>query len=197
MSPEGKALVHLGVDCFDAQKRLITSERITPVPQTETELVEEVKPGDKVVKIKNGSAWEFDAALTPKYGVVAFNVDDSGAYSDLPNPNLSQHGITTIRQSGGQWEVELAKPLKEGYSAGTKVRQHKVAGASLWLAVGGAGKDWVKISGDISGVSTVGREKGMFWPGTSFVRISVLNLNNDKNTSPKVLVDDLTFGPIQ
>jgi hypothetical protein len=77
------------------------------------------------------------------------------------------------------------------------VRQHKVAGASLWLAVGGAGKDWVKISGDISGVSTVGREKGMYWPGTSFVRISVLNLNNDKNTSPKVLVDDLTFGPIQ
>ena len=197
MSPEGKALVHLGVDCFDAQKRLITSERITPVPQTETELVEEVKPGDKVVKIKNGSTWEFDAELTPKYGVVAFNVDDSGAYSDLPNPNLSQQGITTIRQSGGQWEVELAKPLKEGYSAGTKVRQHKVAGASLWLAVGGVGKDWVKISGDISGVSTVGREKGMFWPGTSFVRISVLNLNNDKNTSPKVLVDDLTFGPIQ
>ena len=197
MSPEGKALVHLGVDCFDAQKRPITSERITPVPQTETELVEEAKPGDKVLKIKNGSAWEFDAELTPKYGVVAFNVDDSGAYSDLPNPNLSQQGITTIRQAGGQWEVELAKPLKEGYSAGTKVRQHKVAGASLWLATKGVGKDWVKLSGDISGVSTVGQEKGMFWPGTSFVRISVLNLNNDKNTSPKVLVDDLTFGPIQ
>ena len=197
MSPEGTGSVHLGLACFDAQKRLITSERITPVPQTETELVEEAKIGDKVVKIKNGSAWEFDAELTPKYGVVAFNVDDSGAYSDLPNPNLSQQGITTIRQTGGQWEVELAKPLKEGYSAGTKVRQHKVAGASLWLAVGGVGKDWVKISGDISGVSTVGREKGMFWPGTSFVRISVLNLNNDKNTSPKVLVDDLTFSPIQ
>ena len=197
MSPEGKAWVHLGVDCFDAQKRLITSERITPVPQTETELVEEAKIGDKVVKIKNGSAWEFDADLTPKYGVVAFNVDDSGAYSDLPNPNLSQRGITAIRQTGGQWEVELAKPLKEGYSAGTKVRQQKAAGASLWLAVNGAGKNWVKISGNISGVSAVGREKGMFWPGTSFVRVTVLNLNDDKNTSPKVLVDDLTFGPNQ
>ena len=197
MSPEGTGILHLGLACFDAQKRLFTSERITPVPQTETELVEEVKTGDKVVKIKNGSAWEFNAAHTPKYGVVAFNVDDSGSYSDLPNPNLSQQGITTIRQAGGQWEVELAKPLKEGYSAGTKVRQHKVAGASLWLAVGGAGKDWAKISGNISGVSTVGREKGMFWPGTSFVRVTVLNLNDDKHTSPKVLVDDLTFGPNQ
>ena len=197
MSPEGTGSVHLGLACFDAQKRLITSERITPVPQTETELVEDVKPGDKVVKIKNGSAWEFDAALTPKYGVVAFNVDDSGAYSDLPNPNLSPWGITTIRQTGGQWEVELVKPLKEGYSAGTKVRQHKVHGANFWVSVKKVGKDWVKISGDISGVSTVGQEKGMFWPGTSFVRVTVLNLNDDKNDSPKVLVDDLTFGPIQ
>ena len=93
--------------------------------------------------------------------------------------------------------MELAKPLKEGYSAGTKVRQHKVSGASLWLAAKGVGKNWVKISGDISGVSTVGQEKGMFWLGTSFVRVTVLNLNDDKNTSPKVLADDLTFGPIQ
>jgi hypothetical protein len=197
MSPDGTGIVHLGLACFDAQKRLITSERITPVPQTETELVEEAKPGDKVLKIKNGSAWEFNAAHTPKYGVVAFNVDDSGSYSDLPNPNLSPWGITTIRQTGGQWEVELVKPLKEGYSAGTKVRQHKVAGASLWLATKGVGKDWVKISGDISGVSAVGQEKGMFWPGTSFVKVTVLNLNNEKHDSPKVLADDLTFGPIQ
>jgi len=43
----------------------------------------------------------------------------------------------------------------------------------------------------------VGQEKGMFWPGTSFVKVTVLNLNDDKNTSPKVLADDLTFGPIQ
>jgi hypothetical protein len=197
MSPEGWALVFIGVDCFDAQKRHIPSVRITPVPQTETELVEDVKAGDKVVKIKNGSAWEFDAALTPKYSVVAFNVDDSGAYSDLPNPNLSPMGITTIRQSGGQWEVELAKPLKESYSAGTNVRQHKASGASLWIDSGGVGKDWVKKSGDISGVSTVGQEKGMFWPGTSFVRVTVLNLNGDKSDSPMVLVDDLTFGPNQ
>ncbi|MFM8830589.1 MAG: hypothetical protein ACKOHM_06235 [Spartobacteria bacterium] len=197
MSPEGQAKVFLGVDCFDAQKRRITSQSITPVPQTETELVEDVKPGDKVVKIKNGSAWEFDAAHTPKYGVVAFNVDDSGAYSDLPNPNLSPMGITTIRQTGGQWEVELAKPLKEGYSAGTKVRQQKCHRAALWLVVRGVEKKWVKMSGNISGVSTVGQEEGMFWPGTSFVRVSVANLNNDKDDSPKVLVDDLTFGPNQ
>ena len=197
MSPEGTGIVHLGLACFDAQKRLITSDRITPVPQTETELVEDVKPGDKVVKIKNGSAWVFDAAHTPKYGVVAFNVDDSGSYSDLPNPNLSSLGISTIRQIGGQWEVELAKPLKEGYSAGTKVRQHKLSNASLWISIKGVGKDWVRISGDISGVSAVGQEKGKFWPGTSFVRVTVLNLNDDKNTSPQILVDDLTFGPIQ
>ncbi len=93
--------------------------------------------------------------------------------------------------------MELVKPLKEGYSAGTKVRQHKVAGANLWLATKSVGKDWVKMSGDISGVSTVGQEKGMFWPGTSFVKVTVLNLNNEKHDSPKVLVDDLTFGPIQ
>jgi hypothetical protein len=72
-----------------------------------------------------------------------------------------------------------------------------VHGASFWVSVKKVGNDWVKISGDISGVSTVGQEKGMFWPGTSFVRVTVLNLNDDKNDSPKVLVDDLTFGPIQ
>lgn len=193
MSEEGMANVHLGFDCYNAARQRITSEQVAPVPGTETELLEDVRKGDMVVKIKDGSAWVFEEALTPKYGVVAFDVDASGAYSDLPNRKLSKTGINAIRQVDGQWEVELANPMGADYPAGTTVRQQKTSGAFRWVIIKGVGAKWIELRAEISGVSTAGPEQGKFWPGTRFVKVAILNLNNEKFQSPKVLVDDVTF----
>lgn len=194
MSEEGTANVYLGFDCYDVDQRRITSVEITPIPGTETELLEDANKGDEVLKIKNGSAWVFDPSWTPGYGVVAFDVDDSGAYSDLPNRKLSPMGIAAIRQAGGQWEVELAKPMGANYPAGTKVREQRGLGAYRWiLAKGGIGSQWVELKGEMSGVSTAGQEPGKFWPGTRFVKVAILNLNREKDESPKILVDDVVL----
>jgi hypothetical protein len=194
MSEEETANVYLGFDCYDADQRRITSVEVTPIPGTETELREDANKGDEVLKIKNGSAWVFDPEWTPPYGVVAFDVDASGACTDLPNRKLSPAGITAIRQVGGQWEVELAKPMGADYPAGTKVREQRALGAYRWLlAKGGIASKWVELKGKMSGVSTTGQEPGKFWPGTRFVKVAILNLNNEKDESPKVLVDDVVL----
>ncbi|MFM8830718.1 MAG: hypothetical protein ACKOHM_06900 [Spartobacteria bacterium] len=194
MSEEGTALVYLGFDCYDADERRIGSVQVNPIPGTETELREDAKNGDKVLKIKNGSAWAFDPEWTLSYGVVAFDVDASGAYGDLPNRKLSPMGITAIRQIGGQWEVELANPMGADYPAGTKVREQKASGAYGWIVgKSGIGSQWVELKGKISGVSTAGLEPGKFWPGTRFVKVAILNLNREKDESPNVLVDDVVL----
>jgi hypothetical protein len=193
MSEEGTANVYLGFDCYDADKRQIASEQVTPIPGTETELREAANKGNKVLKIKNGSAWAFDPAWTPPYGVVAFEVDASGACSDLPNRKLSPMGITAIRQVGGQWEVELANPMDADYPAGTKVREQRAEGAYQWLLAKDVGSQWVELKGAMSGESTAGQEPGKFWPGTRFVRVAIVNLNDKSNENPKVLVDDVVL----
>ena len=191
-SEGGPGMVYLGFDCYDANKKRITSREVTPIPRTETELVQAVKKGDKVLKIKDGSTWKFDKRWTPLYGVVAFDVDPSGKYADLPNRKISLRGITEIRQVDGQWEVTLKKPMLESYPAGTKVRQQRSSGAMKWVVWKYLKENWVGITGKASGISSGGQKQNMFYPGTRYFRVVILNLSQSKKPpAPKVLADDV------
>jgi len=183
--------IYFGFECYDADKKIITSQSVTAIPRTETKLSEAASKGSSVLKIENAQEWVMEES-TPESGIVAFDVDDSGAYSDLPNFNLSAAGIKAIRQVGGHWEVELAKPLPADFAAGTKVRQHKASGSYLYVAGKiPVGNDWKKLRGRVSGVSPDKRDDSMFWPGTKFVRVILFNaLSGQKNN---ILVDELTL----
>lgn len=185
----------LGLFCYDADEKEITSAHITPITGTETKLREPASKGDTVLKIENGQQWVFDTKWTPEYGFVAFDVDDSGAYSDLPNRNLSGAGLKSIRQVGGQWEVELAKPLAADFVAGTKVRQHRAEGACLWVVQQPLGNDWKEFKGRISGLSEGVKQPGKFWPGTKFVKVAIINETPDFKDS--VLVDEVVFTQVE
>lgn len=185
----------LGFVSYDADEKEIQSSNITPITGTETKLSEAASKGDKVLKIENGQQWVFDTKWTPDFGYVAFDVDDSGAYSDLPNRNLSAAGLKSIRQVGGQWEVELAKPLTADFVAGTKVRQHRAQGACLWIDTQQVGSGWKELKGRIAGVSEGVREHGKFWPGTKFVKVAILI--ETPNFKGSVLVDELVFSQVE
>ena len=185
----------LGLFCYDADEKEITSAHITPITGTETKLREPASKGDTVLKIENGQQWVFDTKWTPEYGFVAFDVDDSGAYSDLPNRNLSGAGLKSIRQVGGQWEVELAKPLPADFAAGTKVRQHRAEGAFLWINTPQVGSSWKEIKGRIFGVSEGPRQPGKFWPGTKFIKVIIVVDTPD--LKDPILVDEVAFTQVE
>ena len=192
MAENAPTTVYIGFDCFDANRQRIRSSEVTPIPKSETELVEDAKKGDTVLKIKDGSSWKFQKWTRP-YGVVAFEVDTSGAYSDLPNRKITLRGITAITKADGYWEVKLKHPMRENYPAGTAVRQQRSQGAYCWIRGRGVKDKWVDIKGYKSGVSVGGQKKDMFWPGTRYIRVAILNLNYSKKVSPNALVDDVVL----
>jgi len=190
-----EAKMCLGFVCFDADEKEIRSSTVTPITGTETKLREAASKGDTVLKIENGQQWVFDTNWTPQHGFVAFDVDDSGACSDLPNRNLSGAGLKSIRQVGGQWEVELAKPLPADFVAGTKVRQHRAEGVCLWVDTQQVGSSWKELKGRISGVSEGLRQPRKFWPGTKFVKVAILNAT--VNFKDPVLLDEVVFSQVE
>ena len=194
-SEGAEAKMCLGFVSYDADEKEITSSQITPITGTETKLREAASKGDTVLKIENGQQWVFDTKWTPDFGFVAFDVDDSGAYSDLPNRNLSGAGLKSIRQVGGQWEVELAKPLPADFVAGTKVRQHRSQGACLWVDTQQVGTSWKELKGRISGVSAGPRQTGKFWPGTKFVKVAIFI--ETPGFKDSVLVDEVVFSQVE
>ena len=194
-SEGAEAKMCLGFVSYDADEKEITSQQITPIIGTETKLREAASKGDTVLKIENGQQWVFDTKWTPDWGFVAFDVDDSGAYSDLPNRNLSGAGLKSIRQVGGQWEVELAKPLTADFVAGTKVRQHRAQGACLWLEPQQVGSSWKEIKGRIAGVSEGVRQPGKFWPGTKFIKVIIVVDTPD--LKDPILVDEVAFTQVE
>lgn len=184
--------VNIGLACYDGDKKQILSRHVAVIQGTETELTEEAKVGDTIVKIKQGAKWQFDPSWTERYGYVTFNVDDSGAYRDLPNREQSGPGIKAIRQAGEHWEVELALPLKQGYPAGTKVREQRAKGVHCSGSVKEIETDWIEVKRRVKGISQCDAVGGEFWPGTRFVKISIVKPNNQP-----VLVDDISFHTVE
>ena len=188
MAVEGTSKVHFGLRCLDADKKMIRCEWVSPIEGTETKLLEAATKGATVLKIENGQAWKI-GGNTPLFGCVAFNVDDSGAFADLPNREVSDLVIKAIRQVGGHWEVELAKPLTADFSAGTKVRQHENKMGCFWVKIKDVEQSWGEVKGSASGVSSTGIEPGKFWPGTKFIQVQIFNMNAASN----VLLDNLVL----
>ena len=135
---------YFGPSNFDAQGREITCDTLFPVVGSETVLAAAVKPGDRVVKIKNGSKWQ------AKYGRIAFNVKND--LTDLPNFDLLR--FSAIKKTGYMWELSLYAPATKAVPEGTPVRNH-LDGASYRYILGNVvpGDQWKKAEREICGYS--------------------------------------------
>ena len=129
---------------FDAQGREITCDSLFPVVGSETVLAMPLKPGDRVVKIKDGSKWQ------AKYGRIAFHVKSD--LSDLPNFDLLR--FSAMKKTGYMWELALYAPATKAVPAGTPVRNH-LDGATYRYIVGNTlpGNEWKKVERVVEGVS--------------------------------------------
>ena len=181
--------VYLGYRPLDEKKRQIAPVHVTALPGTETTLVEACKKDDTVLKVADASKWK-----THKHRVVAFDIDDSGAFADLPNRNVTGYGITKLENKGDHWEIHLKKKCGRVYPAGTKIRCQSSGGTYIYNAAAykDPGTEWKQFTGRIKGVAKQGAPSTAWWPGTKYAQILIL-ANYGSKKGDEVLVDDISM----
>ena len=164
IAPDSKpAKFYLGIMPLNDKGQQVSSESVGAIAGTETELAADCNPDDTVIKIKNGEKWKPE-----KYGMIAFNADDSGKKADLPNTELSGREIVKVEKNGEIYDVTLKNKCGKKYAAGTKIREHKSGGTYIYL--GAVNKD---VPADWAEFSAVFK-KANLWPGVCGAKILIL-----------------------
>lgn len=162
-----KSMVYAGFTVFDKKGRTIGSINSSVAPKTMTEVVEDAAKGATVIKIKDGSKF------AKKWGVIVTGA--KADLSDLPNFNFIGN-IKSIESKDGVWEVTLERPLAREVKAGTVIREHMRGGYLYTAGYKQIGKDWVVMSGSISGVKA-GTWNNKNWPAGA-VKAQIVILAN-------------------
>ena len=162
------ARLFFGMVPLDAKLKQIASGEVFAIPGTETQLAADANAGDTVIRIIDGSKWKENAPFT-----VAFKTGP--AYSDLPNRNLSPT-VKNVSRKNGWHEVTLASPLKQSYSSGTGVREHRHASTYPYSAAGNRklSGEWQEFSAIIKGEAVYGTPLTQWWHGTRNAALLVL-----------------------
>jgi hypothetical protein len=178
----------IGYIPFDADKNPILPQEVEVTFGSETKLFEACTAADTVIKITDGSKWQ-----ATENNCIAFKVDDSGKYADLPNRNLStSFGVVKVENKGAYWEVQLKNACGQNYPAGTKIREHSAANGYIYNAFDGpVPAEWTQCTGVIKSMADSGTPTDQWWPGTKYVKvIFLLNYQKDQNFS--TAVDDVS-----
>ena len=169
--------LYFGFAPYDANGRPVDARKVNVNKNSLTEVAEDAKKGDKVIKVKDASKWN----TKTKYSFVTFGAKED--FSDLPNGN--QHATTApnARQNGEVWEITLKNPLTKDIAAGTAVRQH-FDGASYIYTAGYCKltDQWVTRKGIISGIAPFGNVWNKMWKGTEKVKVLILLLGGDADS---------------
>ena len=168
-----KSKLFFGFSPMTADKKKITAVQVNIMKGTETVLTAGCIPEDSVIKIKDASTWD----IKDDYSHIAFNIDDSGEYKDLPNATVSAPVIVKVEKKNDIWEVTLKQPCGMTFAADTKVRVHKEMGYMYSVIEDIQSKDWKEITANIKGTAKSGSGGMQFWPGTKYVKIVFLVRN--------------------
>ncbi len=182
----GQSRLYFGFVGYDQNKQSIGAANVNTVGGTHTELYEDIKSTDKIVKIKNCTNW-----YVLNHGRIAFNVDDSGNYADLPNRDLGNGNITRVQNMGDYCEIEFGTTVGKTYSAGTKIRMH-TSGGDIYTASSGSliPFSWTQKSGTIKGEALYSTNNNKFWHGTKFVKFS-MGVNYAQDSTYTTIIDNL------
>lgn len=183
-----KIISYIGFTILDEKKRNMTAFNFNVVVGTDTELVEDVKSTDTILKIKDGTKWIKRAV---HYRVALNTADD---YSDLPNFSYINQEIKDVQKDGDVWVVTLNKPAGKEAKAGSKIRLH---GGGGYVYSGGvhnisAGDDWKKFSGSIKGHGKYGFSAYKAWPpGAAYAQVIILANYNSSSPSDVLQLKDV------
>jgi hypothetical protein len=165
---EKPSKLYFGYSAYTKDKKFISRISVNYVKNTETKLLKKCVKGDSVLYIVNGKNWI-------SHGNIAFGVDSSGKYADLPNFNLSST-ITNISNDGKSWEIKLSKPISKDYPAGTNIREHVIRGTYIYNVAESKSipHDWIECSGVILGDKGDYSGIDKLYPRTGYVKILML-----------------------
>ena len=130
--------VVLGMIQYDARGQ-IHGVYVNPAPESYSMLSHVAKKGDTHLMV-------FDASQWGPGGMVALNAAKDE--SDLPNRNLIGP-VKSVKLMGGDYQVDLASPLKMEIPSETKLRLHWPRETFENIKVVSAGKDFVSAAGTI------------------------------------------------
>lgn len=185
----GPSKLYFGCAPCDENRKAIPPEHVICIPGSETTLFEACDKADTVIKIANGEKWQLIV-----HGRIAFEVDDSGNYEDLPNGKLSSSGMTKVENKGDHWEVHLKKPCGQSYAAGTKIREHISGGTYMYSAASNTKvpMEWTQYTAKIKGEAKHGYSGTQWRRGTKYARIMLL-ANYQQKKEFELLVDDISM----
>lgn len=180
--------VYYGFIEYDKNFEQIRHEHIGAVVWTDATLMQDVEVWDTVIVFEDRNdttcdTWE-NVWYFSNFWVVAFNTDDTGAYNDLPNRDLSwitmiNWSHTTflgITDNGDTCTLELSVPVTKSYEAWTTLRKHTYGGTYnyrviTWLYIP---SEWTSYSWDVFWESLYWWDQSKFRRGTRFVRPLIL-----------------------
>ena len=188
-SPKNSRLYY-GYITYDKNGRTILPQNILHRSGTETTLYEAISSSDEIIKITDGSGW----STSHSYYVIAFDIDDSGNYNDIPNFDISNRNIIRIENKGPYWEVEFLTSVGKTYPAGTKIREHYYSSTYMYNSASSeyVPNEWTKYSSVIEGESPTGETSGMWRKGSRYIRAMMLT-NYGGNINNITYIDDLVF----
>lgn len=179
--------LYFGFIPYDQDKKFISHVSVAFRTNTETTLYEDIAAADKIIKIVDGTGWG-----PWRYNAIAFDIDDSGNYNDLPNYKLSDYDIIRVENMGAYWEVEFNAKVGETYPAGTKIREHYAGGTYLYSAASSATipNVWTEYDADLSEELTEGTSSAKWRKGTKYTKIVML-ANYRQGAEAKLYYDDI------
>ncbi len=181
-----KGRLYFGYIPYGADKKPIETRYVTAMPGTETTLVEGCNQLETVLKVAKAEGWRVG-------DYVAFDVDDSGKYADLPNKRLSPP-IAKVEKKGDVWEVELRDKCGFDFPAGTKVRQHVSPGSYVYSVAANVTVplEWTQYTVTIKGLALSGYPPTQWGPGIKYIRIIIIPEGAQGDTI-ELLLDDISL----
>ncbi len=165
-----------GLLLADARQRPILHWNVFSRPGTRTELAEPCRPGDRLLRVRDASAWapgaSFVAALGAEENTVTFDI--------VPR------GVESIVNEGAVWRIALNTPCGLERPAGTPVVQNVAGNNGLFLRGPEIPDRWTEWKGRIAA--------RQWWPGTAYARVVVLGL---RPGSGALRMDDFRFEQVE
>lgn len=212
--------LYYGFAEYDENFQFIANTHVNNVAGTETVLTEDVNPGDQTITFEN-TGWTmcdtwWNHSTFDTHAVVAFDIDETGNFNDLPNRNINPYNgpsysdswygksMRTITNNGETCTVQFSWTMIHTYPAWTHIRMHQSWGSYNYRGAGWSlvPNTWTKYEWSVQGISTNWAWTAQFRRWTVFVRPIILanhpyssrdTVNFPKNEHMILQFDNLTL----
>ncbi len=216
---EHKSVLYYWFIEYDKDFIRIENKHVNVIWWTQTVLTQDVNPWDKTITFENtwgtmcDTWWNHPSFIS--HWVVAFDIDDSGEYNDLPNRNVNPYNGWYTNTKKTQWHsmrsivnnwdtctITFGWTMIHTYEAGTKIRMHQSGGQYNYRAASNliVPNTWTKYSWTVQWISQYWASPSTFRKWTVFVKPLMLGnypyaaydtANNHQNSGMILQFDNL------